>query len=79
MKIQVAGPGCMRCDETYKNVINACAELDITADIDHIHDVIEYSKMGVRITPAVIINGKIVKSGIVPSVSEMKTLILDNK
>ncbi|MBC8215561.1 MAG: thioredoxin family protein [Candidatus Marinimicrobia bacterium] len=78
MKIHVAGPGCIRCDETYKNVINACAELNISADIDHIHDVKEYSKLGVRITPAVIIDGKVVKSGTVPTITDMKTIIMDS-
>jgi len=65
----------MRCDETFKNVINACAELNFSADIDHIHDVKEYSKLGVRITPAVIIDGKVVKSGIVPTVADLKQII----
>ncbi len=78
MKIQVAGPGCMRCEETLKNVINACAELDFAAEIEPIHDVATFSKMGVMITPAVIIDGKIVKSGVIPSIAELKSIIQNN-
>jgi len=76
VKIQIAGPGCPRCESTTKNVFNACAELDIAADISHVYDIREYPKMGVRITPAVLINGEIVVSGKVPTVKELKKIIL---
>ncbi len=75
MKIQIAGPGCARCQTTEKNVINACAELDLAADISHIYDVKEYAALGVRVTPAVIVDGKIVISGRVPKVEELKKLL----
>jgi small redox-active disulfide protein 2 len=75
MKIIVAGPGCQRCQITERNVVNACAELDIPADITHIFDVLEFSRYGVRTTPAVIIDGKVVLSGKVPTVDEIKEAI----
>lgn len=75
MKIQVAGPGCLKCHQTLQNVINACAELNLAADISFISDIQEYSKLGVMLTPAVIINNKIVVSGRVPSVKELKKII----
>ncbi len=74
MKIQVAGPGCPRCQTTEQNVINACAELGLTADISHVHDVKEYARLGVRVTPAVIVDGRVVLSGKVPTVEELKKL-----
>jgi small redox-active disulfide protein 2 len=77
MKIQVAGPGCPRCQTTEKNVINACAELNLAADISHIHDVKEFAKLGVMFTPAVIVDGKIVVSGKVPTVGELKKILGD--
>jgi len=75
MKIQVAGPGCARCQTTEKNVFNACAELDLAADISHIYDVRQYAALGVRFTPAVIVDGKVVVSGKVPTVEELKKLL----
>ena len=75
MKIQVAGPGCSRCEATQKNVINACAELNLPAEIDHIYDLNEFAKLGVMITPAVIVDGNIVVSGKVPSVGELKKIL----
>lgn len=79
MKIQVAGPGCQRCQITERNVFNACAELDLAADISHVYDVKEFAKLGVKITPAVIIDGKIVISGKVPTIEELKKLLLEMK
>ena len=75
MKIQIAGPGCPRCQATEKNVINACSELGLAADISHVYDVKEYPKLGVRITPAVIVDGKIVISEKVPTVEELKKVL----
>jgi small redox-active disulfide protein 2 len=75
MKIQIAGPGCLNCKTTEQRVINACAELDVTADISHVYDYNEIAKLGVLRTPAVLIDGEIVVMGRVPSVADLKTLI----
>ena len=75
MKIQIAGPGCPRCKETHKNVINACAELDLPADIEYLTDMAKMAQLGVKITPAVIVDGKIVLSGRIPTVEELKQLL----
>ena len=75
MKIQIAGPGCMNCKTTEQRVFNACAELDVAADISHVTDHNEIAKLGVLRTPAVVIDGEIVVMGRVPSVAELKTLL----
>ncbi len=75
MKIQVVGPGCWRCQATEKNVFSACAELGLDADITHVHDVRQAVALGVRLTPAVVVDGKIVVSGRVPTVAELKSLL----
>lgn len=74
MKIIIAGPGCGRCHATEKHVNEACAEMKLDAEISHIFDVTEYAKIGVRVTPAVIVDGKIVFSGRIPSVDELKEI-----
>lgn len=79
MRIQVAGPGCARCVATEKNVVQACAELGLNADISHVYDVKEFAALGVRLTPAVIVDGKIVVSGKVPTIAELKSLLAGDK
>ena len=75
MKVQVAGPGCPRCQMTEKNVINACAELNLPADVSHVTDMKAIRDLGVWMTPAVIVDGKIVVSGKVPTVPELKKIL----
>ena len=75
MSIQIAGPGCMNCKTTEQRVFNACAELNLAADISHVIDYNEMAKLGVLRTPAVVINGKVEIMGRVPSVVELKSLI----
>jgi small redox-active disulfide protein 2 len=75
MKIQVAGPGCGRCQSAEKNVRDAVAAMNLAADVSHVFDVREYAKLGVRLTPAVIVDGKVVVSGKVPTVEELKQLL----
>jgi len=52
MKIQIAGPGCPSCQTTERNVVNACAELDLAADISHVTNIAEILELGVMRTPA---------------------------
>ncbi|MEW6675212.1 MAG: thioredoxin family protein [Nitrospirota bacterium] len=75
MKIQVAGRGCPRCQATEKNVFEACVQLNLAADISHVYDIKEITKLGVIMTPAVIVDGKIVVSGKLPTVEELKKLL----
>ena len=79
MKIQVAGPGCARCHATEKNVIDACSQLNLAADISHIFDVKEFVKLGVMMTPAVLVDGKIIISGKAPTVEELKKILSEIK
>jgi small redox-active disulfide protein 2 len=72
MKIQIAGPGCARCQASEKQVREACAQLGVEAEIEHLRDPREFAPLGVMITPAVIIDGRIVASGQVPTVEGLK-------
>lgn len=79
MKIQIAGPGCPRCQATERNVIDALYALQLPAEVEHLYDPKEFAKMGVRFTPAVIVDGEIVVAGRVPSVEELKKLLANWK
>ena len=75
MKIIVAGPGCPRCKATEEIVKKACEELKLEAEITHIYDVKEFPKLGVILTPAVLIDKEVVISGKVPTVQELKEIL----
>ncbi len=75
MKIQIAGPGCPRCEVTERNVFNACAALNLAADISYVRDVKQFAALGVVLTPAVLVDGKVVVSGKMPTVAELKQIL----
>lgn len=75
MKIIVAGPGCPRCVATEENVKKACKELNLQAEITHVYDVKEFPKLGVILTPAVLVDNEVIISGKVPTVEELKEIL----
>lgn len=79
MKITIAGPGCPRCQEVEKRVFTACSEMQFPADIEHIYDIKEIRNLGVLITPALLIDGKIVFQGKIPTINEIKLAIFKAK
>lgn len=79
MKIIVAGPGCGRCHATEKNVIDAAKALNLQAEISHEFDVKAFRNLGVKVTPAVVVDGQIVVSGHIPTVDELKMVFSNLK
>jgi small redox-active disulfide protein 2 len=75
MDIKVLGTGCPRCKALEKAVYNALAELDLAADVNKVEDIAEIMNYGIMATPALVVNGKVVIKGRVPSVEEIKSLI----
>ena len=79
MEIKVLGPGCPRCKALEKTVADSLAELNIAANVSKVDDIIKIMEYGVMHTPALVINGKVVLSGRVPSSSEIKEIINKNQ
>ena len=79
MEIKVLGTGCPRCKALEQAVINALAETNTAADVGKVEDIMKIMEYGVMHTPALVINGKVVVSGRVPSDSELKTIISSNQ
>ena len=71
MEIKVCGPGCANCTKAENVVKEAVTEAGVDAEIYKITDFAEMAKLGVLSTPAVIVNGKIMCVGKVPSKNEV--------
>jgi small redox-active disulfide protein 2 len=72
LQIRVLGPGCPSCDKLERDLMTVMAELNLPADLEHIRDVKEIARYGVMGNPALVINGKVVATGRVPSKSQLK-------
>jgi small redox-active disulfide protein 2 len=71
MKIKVLGPGCKKCHETEKLVRDVVTEAGSDAIVEYVTDIAEIAKHGVFTTPAVVVDGKVVCAGKVPSKSDV--------
>ncbi len=80
MKVEVLGTGCKRCDQLYENTVSAASDFDSSTGIEvkKVTDVNYFTKMGVFMTPGLIIAGKTVSVGKVLSVEEIKEKIEEN-
>lgn len=75
MEIKVLGTGCPKCKTLEKVTREAVAETGVDAIVTKVEDITEIMNAGVMMTPALIIDGKIVVKGRVPSVEEIKRLL----
>ena len=72
MTIKILGAGCSKCEKFEKNLKIALEELSIDADIEIIGDLKEIVSYGVMTTPALVIDEKLVSTGKILSVKEIK-------
>ena len=75
MTIQVLGPGCGRCEALDHITTAAVAELGLNARVENIHDYDEMARLGVMSTPALALDGRVLISGEVPSVTVVRRLL----
>jgi small redox-active disulfide protein 2 len=78
MKIQVLGTGCAKCKSLEKAVREVVVQNNIDAEVTKVEDIMEIMKFNVMTTPALVVDGKVVLKGLVPSNDELKQ-ILTNK
>jgi small redox-active disulfide protein 2 len=72
MLIQILGPGCPNCERLAEIVRRAVTQLGIDATIVKVKDMDKIEKYGLLFTPGLVIDGKLVCGGRVPSLSEVK-------
>ncbi len=75
MRIQVYGPGCVRCRQLEASTREALTALGEAADIDKVEDIVSMTQAGVLRTPALAIDGKLVLQGRVPGVRELQGIL----
>lgn len=75
MEIKILGPGCRNCRNLEKNTKTALAELGLDANIVKVTDYPEISSYGIMSTPSLVVDEKVLVSGRVPKVAEIKALL----
>ena len=73
MEIKVLGSGCSKCRSTIGIIERAAQASGVDVEIVKVENPDEIKRAGVRATPAVMIDGKVVHSGGIPSHEEVQT------
>jgi small redox-active disulfide protein 2 len=69
--IEVLGPGCSNCQRLERVAAEAVATTGIDADIRHVTNYVEIAARGVMSTPGLVIDGRVVSYGRIPSVDDV--------
>ncbi|RME71243.1 MAG: thioredoxin family protein [Chloroflexi bacterium] len=81
--LKVLGSGCKNCELLAQRAGEALELLaeerdeDLDAVIQKVTDVQEFARYGVMFTPALVVNEKVVSSGKIPAVSQIKQWLAD--
>jgi small redox-active disulfide protein 2 len=75
MEIKVLGTGCAKCKSLEKVTRKAVEELNLDASVEKVEDIQKIMEYAVMRTPALVINEKVVLSGQLPKVTEIKDLL----
>lgn len=75
MEIKVFGPGCAKCSATADLIRSIVEEQGLEADVKHVTDLFEMTNYEIISTPGVVIDGKVVSSGKVPTKAEVESWI----
>jgi small redox-active disulfide protein 2 len=65
--IEVLGSGCPNCQKLEANAREAVAQAGVEAEIRHVTDFAEIANRGVMNTPGLVIDGKVVSTGRIPT------------
>ncbi|MGB8489707.1 MAG: thioredoxin family protein [Bacteroidales bacterium] len=76
MNIKILGPGCPKCKTLEKVTRDAVAESGIDATIEKVEDIMKIMEYRVMHTPVLVIDEKVVLSGQVPSVRQVKEILI---
>ncbi|MGZ6989266.1 MAG: MTH895/ArsE family thioredoxin-like protein [Thermoanaerobaculia bacterium] len=74
-KIEILGPGCTRCKETYRVVQHVVETDHLEADVEKVESLERMIELGLLATPGVAVDGKVVFSGRIPKADEIRQLL----
>lgn len=76
MKLQILGTGCAKCNALTMATEKAAQSLGVEYELEKVTDLNRIMSFGVMITPALVVDGKVKVSGKVPSVDDLKKLLV---
>jgi small redox-active disulfide protein 2 len=75
-KIQILGTGCPKCKKLAEFAERAAKELGIEYELEKVTQINDIMKFGVMMTPALVVDGNVKVAGKVPSVEQLKEMLI---
>ena len=75
-KIQVLGTGCPSCRRLAQMAEEAAQELTLDFELEKVTEIDRIIAFGVVATPALVVDGEVKFSGMVPSIDELKKALI---
>jgi small redox-active disulfide protein 2 len=73
--VQIAGTGCTKCNKLYEMTVEATGNLGIACDVVKVEKIKEIVVLGVMTTPALLVDGKILLTGNLPTMEKLKEIL----
>lgn len=74
-KIQILGTGCARCVSLANATVAAAERLGLAYEFEKVTDFLKFADFGVMVTPALVVDGKVLVAGKVPNAAELERLL----
>ena len=74
--LQILGTGCAKCNALTMATEKAAQTLGLEYELEKVTDLNRIMSFGVMMTPALVVDGKVKTSGKVPSVDNLKRLLV---
>ncbi len=76
MDIKILGTGCAKCHKLAAETRLAAEEMQLEYNIEKVTGLNEIMSFGVMITPALVVDGKVMVAGKVPAREDIKKLLV---
>ena len=75
-QLLILGSGCSRCTRLYEVTEQAAKEAGVAYEMNKVTDLKQIMALGVMATPALVVDGNLKVAGRVPSVEEIKRMLV---
>jgi len=79
LEIKVLGSGCANCTKLENLVKEVISENNIHANVEKITDREKFFDYGIMLTPGLVVNGKVLSSGKIPTKSTLELWLKEIK
>lgn len=76
--IKILGTGCAKCNRLEEKVKSLVISNSLDAEVEKITDIAEIMKYNIMFTPGLVINEKVVSSGVIPKDEQILNWITEN-